>query len=148
MNPQVYEFFVHATPERVFQAIVDGPQSSQYFFGTAFSADKLEKGGRFRYAFPDGTIATDGEILEVRPDALLATTWAVHYHPACAGEVSHVTWKLEPRGELTRLTLTHDCATAPHTAGNVGNSGWSLVLSGLKTLVETGRPMPLPPMGG
>lgn len=143
---QTYQLFIHAPPAAVFSAVVDGQKTAQYFFGTAFSGE-LEKGAKYRYAFPDGTVAVDGEVLAVEPDALLECTWAVHYDPSCAGEKSHVSWKLEARGELTRVTLVHDCREAPNTARNVGNDGWSLVLSGLKTLVETGRAMPPPPMG-
>lgn len=147
MSKQIYELFVHATPARVFQAIVDGEQSRQYFFGTAFTA-RLERGEKHRYAFPDGSAAVDGEILDVVPDVRLGLSWFVHYDPRCAGERSTVRYELAPMGELTKLTVTHDLAEAPNTAANVGSNGWSLVLSGLKTLVETGRAMPLPPMGG
>ncbi len=141
---QTYELFLLATPDRVWRAIVDGAQSSQYFFGTAFSSS-LEKGDPFRYAFADGTVAADGVVTEARPGERLETTWAVHYDPSCAGETSRVVWSLEARGAaLTKLTLTHDCEAAPNTARNVGKDGWSYVLSGLKSLVETGHALPSP----
>lgn len=142
---QVYELFLLATPARVWQAIVDGAQSSQYFFGTAF-ASSLQPGASFQYAFPNGVVAVDGEVVEARPGERLEVSWVVRYDPSCAGETSRVSWSLEARGaEVTKLTLTHDCGAAPNTARNVGKDGWSFVLSGLKSLVETGRALPSPP---
>jgi hypothetical protein len=55
-----------------------------------------------------------------------------------------VTYAIEKRGEVCKLSVTHDCAGAPKTAKHVGHEGWQLVLSGLKTLLETGKPLPAP----
>lgn len=144
---QVYEFFIHSAPERVFQAIIDGAQTQKYFFGSAFTGS-FDTGATFRYTFPDGNTAVSGDIVAVTPNEMLVLTWSVHYDPRCAGEISRVTWTLEPKGELTKVTVTHNCENAPNTANSVGSNGWSLVLSGLKTLLETGKAMPFPPMRG
>lgn len=138
---QKYELFVRATPDAVWRAIVDPAMTAQYFFGTAFQSS-LELGAPFVYAFPGGAPAVDGTIRAIEPGRRLENSWQVRYDPSCAGEDSVVTWTLEPRGaHATKLTLTHDCAQAPRTAANVGKDGWTLVLSGLKTLVETGAPL-------
>lgn len=147
MTQQIHELFVHAPPARVFQAIVDGEQSRQYFFGSAFTG-KLEEGAAYRYAFPDGSVAVDGQVLAVDPGRRLELSWSVHYDPRCAGERSKVRYEVSGMGELTKLTVTHELTGAPHTAENVGTNGWSLVLCGLKTLLETGRPLPLPDFSG
>lgn len=143
---QVYELFIRATPEATWQAIVDGSMSAQYFFGSVFRST-LEPGAPYTYSFADGTVSVDGTIVEVVPQRSLVTTWAVHYDPSCAGEQSRVRWTLAPHGENTKVTLVHELAGAPNTARNVGNSGWSFVLSSMKTLLETGTALALPPRG-
>jgi uncharacterized protein YndB with AHSA1/START domain len=143
---QTYELFIRATPEQVFDAIADGNKTAQYFFGSTFSSS-LEPNAPFTYAFPDGTIAVDGKILEVNKNARLVSTWAIHYDPSCAGEQTRVTWAIDGRGPMTKLTLTHDVTNAPNTARGVASDGWSFVLSSMKSLLETGSALPMPQMG-
>jgi uncharacterized protein YndB with AHSA1/START domain len=143
---QTYELFIRATPERAWQAITDGALTQQYFFGSALKAD-LRPGGAFAYSFPDGSVGVDGTITEVAPNQRLAHTWRIQYDPTCAGETSKVTWTLEPRGENVKLTLVHELANAPASAKSVGNDGWSLVLSSMKSLLETGSALHFPMQG-
>ena len=85
----------------------------------------------------------DGEIIESDPPRLLKHTWRALYDPETASEPhSRVTWEIEPQeGGVTKLTVTHDqLEAAPKTAASVAG-GWSYVLSGLKTLLETGEPL-------
>jgi uncharacterized protein YndB with AHSA1/START domain len=145
MSKQVYEVFVRGSVDQVWQAIVDGKKSAQYYFGTAFESS-LETGAPYRYTFPDGTVAVEGKVLECTPKRALVTTWEIKYDPSCAGEDSRVQWSLEPRGTTTKVTLTHDLPNAPNSAKSVANDGWSFVLSGLKSLVETGKALDLPQM--
>lgn len=135
-DPQTYELFIRATPQQVWDAITRPEHTERYFFGTHVSLT----GERIEYRAGDA-LMVDGEILRAEPGRELATTWRVHYDPSCAGEVSTVTWRIEPRGEATKLTAIHELGAAPHTAKNVGSDGWSLVLSGMKTLLETGAPL-------
>ncbi len=71
-------------------------------------------------------------------------TWHVLYDAELSKEVSRVTYAVEKRGQVCKLTVTHECAEAPLTAKHVSHEGWQLVLSGLKTLLETGEPLPAP----
>jgi uncharacterized protein YndB with AHSA1/START domain len=83
----------------------------------------------------------EGEVLEADPPRRLVTTWRALYDPETAAEPSsRVSWEIEPAGEaVTKLTVVHDrLEAAPKTAANVAG-GWSFVLSGLKTLLETGE---------
>ena len=85
----------------------------------------------------------DGEVIEADPPRKLVTTWRAVYDPETAAEPhSRVTWEIEPAGEhVTKLTVIHDeLEAAPKTAANVAG-GWSYILSGLKTLLETGSPL-------
>ena len=145
MTTQTYETFFRASPAAVWAAITSPEQSEQYFFGTRVALE-ARVGGRLVYTAGPATLV-DGEVLALEAGQRLVTTWRVHYDPSCAGEVSEVEWKLEARGEATRLLVTHRLDRAPNTAKNVGSEGWSVVLSGMKTLIETGKPLVLAPRG-
>jgi len=85
----------------------------------------------------------DGEILESDPPRLLRHSWRALYDAEQAEEPhSRVTWEIEPQeGGVTKLTVTHDQLEAsPKTAEGVAG-GWMYILSGLKTLLETGEPL-------
>ncbi len=143
MNPaaqQKYEVFIRTTPEQVWKALTDGQLTAQYFFGTVVKTT-LAPGSAIRYDLPDGTPMVDGVIQESSAPGKLVHTWTARYDPSLAGEVSTVTWLIEKRGDSAKLTAIHELEKAPHTAANVANEGWSMVLSGLKTLLETGKPL-------
>jgi uncharacterized protein YndB with AHSA1/START domain len=142
---QVYELFIRTTPEALWQAITDGQVTRQYFFGTAIKSS-FEPGARLVYEAPDGSPVVSGKVVACERGKSLAHTWKVHYDPALLDEESTVRWSIEPRGSACKLTAVHELERAPKTAANVGvgKDGWSVVLSGLKTLLETGSPLELP----
>ncbi len=137
---QVYQLFIRATPEQIWEAIVDPELTSQYFYGSRIT---ITPQGRFSTS-PDGSESWgDSEVLEWDPPRKLVHGWQSAYDPELAGEAtSRVTWEIEPQdGGMTKLTLVHDqLEGAPKTAESVAG-GWMLVLSGLKTLLETGKPL-------
>lgn len=143
-NTQIYEVFIRTTPERLWQAITDPAFTTRYFFGTAVRSS-FTPGAPISYHAPDGAPIVEGEILEADPPHRLVQTWIIRYNPALAHERSIVTWRIEQRGEACKLTATHDLAGAPGTAANVGKDGWTVVLSGLKTLLETGASLVIAP---
>ena len=138
---QVYEIFIRTTPERLWQALTDGALSRQYYFNTQVRSD-LETGKPFQYFGDDGTMHLDGEILEIDPPRRLVTTFSALWSPEMAADPpSRITYEIEPMGATCKLTMIHDgfeseTATYREVAG-----GWSLILSGLKTLLETGEPL-------
>jgi uncharacterized protein YndB with AHSA1/START domain len=138
---QVYQVFIRATPEQVWQAIVDPEWTRRYFYGTRAEYD-LRPGGSFRSLGGDsGEVMVEGEVLEVEPPRRLVQTWRFLYDPELAAEgFTRVTYELEEADGLTKLTATHDLEGAPKTAEHVAG-GWSYILSGLKTLLETGEPL-------
>ena len=136
---QVYQLFIRATPEHVWNAITNGDLTTQYFY-----ASRVEMGnGRRRAYGPNGELWGDSAILEEDPPRKLVHEWQGLYDPELADEeTSRVTWEIEPQdGGVTKLTLVHDrLEGAPKTAASVAG-GWMFVLSGLKTLLETGKPL-------
>jgi uncharacterized protein YndB with AHSA1/START domain len=140
---QVYSVFIRATPMQVWEGITKPEFTARYFYGSVIDST-FEAGAPYAgWAEDRSKQYVDGEVLEADPPRRLVTTWRALYDPETAAEpFSRVTWEIEPAGEgVTKLTVVHDeLEAAPKTAENVAG-GWSYVLSGLKTLLETGEPL-------
>jgi uncharacterized protein YndB with AHSA1/START domain len=142
---QVYEVFIRATPEAIWDAITKPEFTSKYFYRSHVEITPE----RYRGTDGDGTELVVGRMFELDPPRRLVHGWRALYDPETAGEgESRVTWELEPMdGGVTKLTVVHDRLEAsPKTAESVAG-GWSWVLSGLKTLLETGAPLAAPQAG-
>ena len=143
ITKHVYQIFIKATPEQVWDAIVEPSWTRRYFHSSAFDAPPV-KGEPYRTSLGDGRPAVDGVIEELDKPNRLVMTWHVLYDPALSEEPpSRVEWVVESVGDgLTRLRLEHgDLANSPLTWANV-KDGWVYVLDGLKTVVETGESLP------
>ena len=140
---QVYSVFIRATPEQVWDGITKPEFTQRYFYGSVIDST-FEPGSPYLGWSSDRTQQfVEGEVLEAEPPRLLRHTWRSLWDEDSAGEPrSRVTWELEPQdGGITKLTVVHDQLEAsPRTAANVAG-GWMYVLSGLKTLLETGEPL-------
>ena len=139
-NKLVYEIFVRTTPEKLWRAITEPEFTRQYFHGSAITTP-LKKGGPYRSTTADGTLLVDGEFLECDPPRKLVHTWRVHWNPALSHELSKVSYLIEQQGENCKLTVVHECENAPQTA-EVVKAGWPAIISSLKSLLETGNPLP------
>jgi uncharacterized protein YndB with AHSA1/START domain len=141
---QVYQVFIKADPERIWDAITKPEFTQRYFYGTR-ADHELRAGGAYRSLAGDGDgVLVDGEVLEVDPPRRFVHTWHALYDPELgAEEPSRVTWEIEAQdGGISLVTVTHDrLEGAPKTAASVSGAGWMMVLSGLKTLLETGEPL-------
>lgn len=136
----VFETYIRATPEQVWAALTEPAFTRQFFFGLAVNAG-WEPGGAYTYDGADGP-AIEGTVESIEPPHRLAMTFRMLFDPVAAAEQpSRVTWELTAVGEATRVTCIHsDLALSPQT-WRITASGWSVVLAGLKTLVETGSPL-------
>jgi uncharacterized protein YndB with AHSA1/START domain len=102
-------------------------------------------GSKFEFRSPDGNLAIDGELVAAEPEHRLVHTWQFSYDPTVAAEgYGTVTWELEPAGDACRMTTTHELPDGAESSVEHATSGWPMILSQLKTLVETGRPLVLP----
>ena len=140
---QVYSVFIRATPEQVWNGITKPEFTARYFYGSVIDSTYEPGSPYLGWAEDRSTQYVDGEVIEADRPRKLITTWRALYDPETAAEPhSRVTWEIEPAGEhVTKLTVIHDeLEAAPKTAANVAG-GWSFVLSGLKTLLETGEPL-------
>src|SRR5881275_846766 len=134
-NVQMYQVFIRTTPEKLWQALTDGEVTKKYFFGEEIHSS-WKAGSEWHSTSPEGRRDVDGKVLECDPPRRLVMTWHVLYDPALSSEVSKVTYLIEKRGEMCKLSVTHDLADAPKTAGHVSKDGWQWVLSSLKSLLE------------
>ena len=140
---KVFEIYIKTTPERLWQAITDPDMRRVYNFGVGVSSDWLP-GSRYEAIHPQapGPICA-GENLEVEPPRRLVQSFtALWSDDVRAAGTSRVTWEIEPVADSCRLTVTHD--ELPEDANPELYGGWPMILSGLKTLLETGEPLTTP----
>jgi uncharacterized protein YndB with AHSA1/START domain len=151
---QVYRVYIRATPEAIWTAITDPDWTDRYGYGGRAQYE-LRPGGSFQLLANEGMraqgvpeVAVDGEVIEADPPRRLVQTWRLAMEASLAAEgFTRLTYEIEPLdGGVTKLTITHDLTDTPVHAGLVAGEmedtgaggGWAWVLSGLKTVLETG----------
>ena len=140
---KVFEIYIKTTPERLWEAITDGEMRRQYCFGVGLATD-WTPGSRYEAVHPmaPGTLY-EGENLEVDPPRRLVQSFNALWSDDVKREgTSRVTWEIEPIGDSCRVTVTHDQLRDGANAEIYG--GWPQILSGLKTLLETGESLTTP----
>ena len=138
----VYTIYIAATPERVWEALTTAELSRQYFFGNAVEID-LRVGGAFIARAPDGSVHISGEVFECDPPRRLTITWNVNW-PALVERLGPtlVTYEIEQAGDAVKLTMlqSHDRDISDDVLSG-GRQGWPAILSSLKSVLETGKPL-------
>jgi len=139
----VFEIYIKTTPELLWQAITDPKMRARYSFGVEVHSD-WTPGSRYLASVPGaGFEITEGENLEVdRPRRLVQSFRALWSEEVKAAGFSRVTWEITPVGDSCRLVVVHDRLPADARPELYG--GWPMVLSGLKTLLETGERLTTP----
>ena len=138
----VFQIYIRATTESVWEAITQTEFRRQYFYGSTIESS-FEPGAPLRSMSPEGELWGDDTVLECDPPHLLSHTWRSLWDPAAADEpASRVTWRVEPQTPgVTKLTVVHDrLEDSPATAAGV-SGGWAFIISGLKSVLETGAPL-------
>ena len=138
---QVFVVYIKATPERIWDALTQSEFTQQYYYASTVDSD-WESGSEYVYSI-NGQKAIVGEVLSAEQPSRLAMTFDARWDDEVAGDPpSRITWEIEPAGDgLSKLTVVHDGFVGEsHTYGQVGG-GMPYILSGLKTLLETGRPL-------
>jgi DNA-binding transcriptional ArsR family regulator/uncharacterized protein YndB with AHSA1/START domain len=140
---KVFEIYIKTTPERLWEAITDDEQRRIYSFGVGVASD-WTPGARIETFHPGAGVAIgEGEIIEVDPPRLLVHSFVALWSDEVRGEgASRVTWEIEQVEDSCRLTLTHDQLREDANSELYG--GWPMILSGLKTLLETGETLTTP----
>ena len=140
---KVFEIYIKTTPERLWEAITDDEMRRKYWFGVGVISD-WTPGSRVEALHPGaGIVIGEGENLEVEPPRRLVQSFRALWSEDVKREgTSRVTWEIEPVGDSCRVTVTHD--ELPEDANSELYGGWPMILSGLKTLLETGETLTTP----
>ena len=140
---KVYEIFIKATPEQVWEAIVDPEIRAKYNFGAAVNSEWKVGSPISVDVAKHGVHLGEGEVLEVDPPRRLVHSMVALWSDEAKSEgTSRVTWEIEPVDDSCRLTVTHDQLREDAHGELYG--GWPMILSGLKTLLETGEELTTP----
>ena len=142
----VYTIFIRTAPERLWQALTDGDLMVQYFDEVPVST--WQAGSPITLSSGAGELHVEGEVLACDPPRKLAYSWRALWFEAGRQEpASRVTWEIEQAAEgVCKLTLVHDQFPANSAVYKDVGEGWPHILSSLKSLLETGAPLPGQPV--
>ncbi len=136
----VFVTYIAATPEKVWRALISPEFTRKYFWDRTIVLEP-RRGGAFVLRLPDGRVNVAGKVIEYDPPRKLSVTWRVEWPedfrklPECL-----VSYEIAPAGDAVRLTMTESHSwDVPEAILSGGRMGWPAVLSGLKSLLETGK---------
>jgi uncharacterized protein YndB with AHSA1/START domain len=139
----VYTTYIETTPENLWQALTDGDFTERYWFGHRV-ASEWEIGSPYRFTKQGGG-SLEGKVLAFDPPKRLSYTWDPCSPDAKRERTSRVTFDLEPRGKVVKLTVTHDNLDEGGKTFRDISGGWPMVLASLKSLLETGHGLEIDP---
>lgn len=138
----VHIIHIAAPAQKIWEALTDSALSPSYFFGNRFEFGEISDD--FRVIQPDGQVNSQGKVLVRDAPHVLRVTWDVVIYPDMRAETpGEVEFRLEDLGGVVRLTVSEfnrPPGAAKYEDG--AREGWSLILSGIKSILETGEPMP------
>ncbi|GAA3797146.1 ArsR/SmtB family transcription factor [Streptomyces chiangmaiensis] len=140
----VYVIYIKSTPEIVWDALTD-PELTAAYWGHSNVSD-WKPGSRWEHVRTDGSGVADvvGEVIESDRPTRLVTTWTAPEDEGRQDTYSKVTFDIQPHADIVRLTVTHEDLADESARADVAG-GWAAVLSNLKSLIETGSPLPQEP---
>lgn len=146
-RPQfVYVTYIAAPAEKVWQALTDGNFTARYWGGLRITSDWVP-GSAVQHLTADGKAAWVGEVVEADFPSRLSYTFHMQISDETRRDAaSRVTYDLQALDVVTRLTLTHDHERPGETFANTSN-GWPALMSSMKSLLETGEPLPFTRLG-
>ena len=140
---KIFEIYIRTTPQRLWEAITNPEIRAKYHFGAGAESD-WTPGSRFEMGGPGANgLLGEGVNLEVEPPKRLVQSMVALWSDQVKSEgTSRITWEIEPVGDSCRLTVTHD--ELREGANDELYGGWMMILSGLKTWLETGELLTTP----
>jgi uncharacterized protein YndB with AHSA1/START domain len=139
----MFDIYVRAKPDEIWRALTDNAFVPRWRFGMSFDTS-WQPGAPLASRSPDGT----GTVLDAAPGHRLSYDWEQPGAPeANGGHRSTVTFELTPMGEVTRLRTVHGDLEQDGPFCRIVTGGWPMILSSLKSLLETGEPLTFPPPG-
>jgi uncharacterized protein YndB with AHSA1/START domain/DNA-binding transcriptional ArsR family regulator len=140
----IYQVIINVSPTIVWNAIVDGDITEQYFYGTRVESS-WEKGADIRYTHTDGRVAAEGIVLAIDPGRMVDMTFQALWDERLVAEgPAREIWRVEDFNGATKLTIElYDTPAGSKTYADFTN-GFPYIVSGMKTLLETGKTLPSP----
>jgi uncharacterized protein YndB with AHSA1/START domain len=134
--------YIRTTPEKLWQALTD-PEITRRFWLGCWQESEWKTGSPWRIMLPDGRLADSGEILEIDSPHRLAVSWRNEFKPELREEgYSRMTYELEEqKGGSVKLALIHEMDRPGSKFIEAVSTGWPMILSSLKSLLETGEPL-------
>ena len=142
----VYQAYIAAEPKEVWKAITDGDYTVRYFYGTRVESEWAE-GSEVRYLGSDGSVVADGRVISIDPPHRLEYTFTAHWDPELTAEgAAREVWLVEDVNGASRLTVElYDAPVESKRHANFTHAnGFPYIISGLKSVLETGTSLPPP----
>jgi len=134
-----YVTYIRTTPAKLWQALIDPEFTRQYWVET-WQESEWKPGSSWKLMIPDGRVGDSGEILEIEPERRLVISWRNEFKPELREEgYSRMTCEIEKHGESVKLTIIHEMDKPDSKLIAGVSNGWPMLLSSLKTLLETGE---------
>ena len=135
----VYVTYIRTTPEKLWKALID-PEFTRRFWNETWQDCEWKPGATWRLMIPDGRVADAGEVVEIEPQRRLVLRWRNEFMPELREEgYSRMTYEIEKKGESVKLTVIHEMERGGSKLIDAVSGGWSMILSSLKSLLETGQ---------
>lgn len=134
----VYVTYIRTTPDKLWEALTTPEFTRRYWFGVSLESD-WTVGASWKLVFEDGRIADAGEVLEIDPPRRLVLSWRHEWRPELHAEgFAKATFELDQQEELVKLTVVHEIDRQGSKLIEAVSGGWPMILSSLKSLLETG----------
>jgi len=144
MSRFLYVTYIRTTPAKLWEALLKPEFTRQYWFG--FTQDcAWTKGAPWALVSPEGKTMDTGEVLEIEPPKKLVLKWRNEFRPELHAEgFTRATFELEASDDMVKLTVTHEIDKPDAKIIEAVSGGWPAILSSLKSLLETGKPLTRP----
>ena len=137
----VYVTYIRTTPEKLWEALTTPEFMKRFWYGVTAETD-WKPGSPWKLILPDGRVADTGEILEAEPMKRLVIKWRNEFRSELKAEgYTRCTMEIAQEGEITKLSIVHEIDIPDSKTIEAVSGGWPKILSGLKSLLETGEPL-------
>jgi uncharacterized protein YndB with AHSA1/START domain len=135
----VYVTFIRTTAEKLWEKLTLTGVAREFFWATVMESE-LKVGCAWKQVAPDGTLVDSGEVVEIDAPKRLVLTWRHEMRAEMNEEgYSRMTYELEPKGDMVKLTVLHEMDKGQSKFIEAVAGGWPIILSSLKSLLETGE---------
>jgi uncharacterized protein YndB with AHSA1/START domain len=138
----VYVIYIQTTPEKLWEALTNPDFTRRYWAGTRLEST-FQPGADWKLMIPGGRIGDTGKVLEIDRPRRLVLSWRNEFRPEIREEgFARCTFELEPMGNVVKLTILHESELEESKLIGAVSMGWPMILSSLKTMLETGEAFP------